>query len=206
MLRVIPAAYDRVMRGVEAAGLTRWREELLAGLSGDALEIGAGTGRNLPLYPTAVTHLVLSEPNRHMRARLCRVAAGRADVDVVDAAAEGLPFDDATFDAVVCTLVLCSVRDPARSLTEIYRVLRPGGCLVFIEHVAAVGRPPRLRWQERLEPLWKRLAGNCHLTRRTEADIVSAGFELLDVRRASMRKAPPFIRPTVRGTARRPRS
>jgi ubiquinone/menaquinone biosynthesis C-methylase UbiE len=204
MMRIVAAAYDRIMKGVEDAGLAQWRTDLLGGLTGDVLEIGSGTGRNLAYYPAGVGRLVLTEPDRHMRARLVRAAAGRRDLEVVDAPAEDLPFDNASFDAVVCTLVLCSVDDPTRALAEAYRVLRPGGSLVFIEHVAAAERTRRLLWQHRLEPVWKRLAGNCHLTRRTEESIVSSGFELLDVQHASMRKAPPIVRPTVRGVARRP--
>ncbi len=208
MNKVAAHFYDRVMRGVELAGLGEWRAELLGTLEGAVIEIGAGTGRNLDLYPSSVTRLVACEPNRHMRAHLEHaLAAGTGAVgavEVVDAPAEHLPFPDATFDAAVSTLVLCSVDDPTAALDEVRRVLRPGGRLVFIEHVAAEDRPGRLAWQHRLEPVWKRLAGNCHLTRRTEDAIGGAGFELERVERASMRKAPPFVRPTVRGSAHRP--
>lgn len=203
MLSVAARLYDRVMRGVEEAGLATWRTELFAGLAGDVLEIGAGTGRNLDHYPTTLRRLVLTEPDRHMRAQLDRrfVTSGRV-AQVVDAPAESLPFPDATFDAVVSTLVLCSVADQRASLAEIRRVLRPGGKLVFIEHVAAQGRPRRLRWQHRLEPVWRRVAGNCHLTRQTEQELLAAGFRLESCERASMRKAPPVVRPVIRGIAR----
>lgn len=200
------AAYDRVMAGVEDAGLAEWRTELLGGLSGDVLEIGSGTGRNLAHYPVGIGRLVLAEPDRNMRARLLRAAAGRPGTEVVGAAAEDLPFDDRSFDAVISTLVLCSVENPTGALAEMFRVLRPGGRLVFIEHVGAADRPRRLLWQQRLEPVWKRVAGNCHLTRRTDEDILASGFELVDLRRASMRKAPAVFRPTVRGFALRPRA
>lgn len=202
MLKVAAVLYDRIMQGVEAAGLTEWRRDLLTPLSGTVLEVGAGTGRNLALYPPAVTSLVLAEPDRHMRARLVRTAAATdRHVDVIGAPAEDLPFPDATFDAVVSTLVLCSVRDQATTLDEIRRVLRPEGRFVFIEHVAATGRPRRLRWQRRVEPIWRRLAGNCHLTRTTEEVIGAAGFDFVAVEHASMRKAPPIVRPTIRGYA-----
>lgn len=204
MMRLVAVAYDRVMKGVEEGGLAQWRTELLDDLGGDVLEVGTGTGPNLEHYPPTLGRLVLTEPDRHMRMRLLRAASRRRDTEIVAAPAENLPFDDASFDAVVCTLVLCSVEDPVRALGELYRVLRPGGRLLFIEHVAAVGRPRRLRWQRRVEPVWKRIAGNCHLTRTTEHDIIAAGFELTDVQRASMPKAPPVVRPTVRGVARRP--
>jgi len=200
-----PAAllYDRAMRGVEEAGLLEWRRALLAPLSGTVLEIGAGTGRNLALYPEAVTTLVVTEPDRHMRSVLARhqVRTGTRRLEVVGAPAEHLPFADSTFDAAVSTLVLCSVADQASALREVHRVLRPGGSLVFLEHVAAEDRPTRLRWQRRFEPVWKRVAGNCHLTRTTERAIGSAGFEITAIERAGMRKAPGVVRPTIRGHA-----
>jgi SAM-dependent methyltransferase len=200
-----PAAllYDRFMRGVEEGGLTDWRIALLADLEGTVLEVGAGTGRNVDLYPPAITRLVLSEPDRHMRARLAPVAA-RFPAEVIEAPAEALPFAERSFDAVVATLVLCSVQDLDSALAEIYRVLRPGGRFVFIEHVAAGDRPRRLVWQRRIEPAWRRVAGNCHLTRQTEEAIARCGFEIAVIERASMRKAPGVVRPTIRGTARRP--
>lgn len=203
MLKPAAALYDRFMRGVEEAGLTRWRTVLLADLAGAVLEVGAGTGRNLPLYPSGVSRLVLSEPDRHMRARLLPAASDR-HAEVVDASAERLPFADQTFDAVVATLVLCSVQDLDAALAEVRRVLRPGGRFVFMEHVAAEGRPDRLVWQRRIEPVWRRVAGNCHLTRTTEAAIARSGLEIIDIERESMRKAPGIVRPTIRGTARRP--
>lgn len=196
--------YDRLMRVSEEACLAQWRAELLADLRGEVLEIGAGTGANLPHYPAAVTRVVLAEPERHMRRRLERRLAERPDLrfEIVDAAAERLPGADASFDAVVSTLVLCSVSDPAQTLAEVRRVLRPDGRFVFLEHVAAE-RPDRLWWQQRLEPVWKRLTGNCHLTRRTAEAIVAAGFRIESERRESVRKAMPVVRPSVRGVARK---
>jgi ubiquinone/menaquinone biosynthesis C-methylase UbiE len=122
----------------------------------------------------------------------------------VDAALEGLPLPKARFDAVVATLVLCSVPRLDRALADIYRVLKSGGRFVFLEHVAAENRPRRLKWQHRVEPVWKRISGNCHLTRRTEAAIRAAGFTILKIRRESMRKAWPLVRPTIRGIAVKP--
>ncbi|MGC8462533.1 MAG: class I SAM-dependent methyltransferase [Acidimicrobiales bacterium] len=197
--------YDRMMTGVEEAGLSRWRAELLGEACGATLELGAGTGRNLSFYPDDVSRLVLAEPDRSMRTRLRRavVSVDRPrPVEVVDAPAEALPFEDASFDTVVTTLVLCSVRDPERALSEVRRVLRPEGRFLFIEHVAAEDRPPRLRWQQRVEPVWRAVAGNCHLTRRTETAITAAGLTVECVEHASMRKAPSFVRPTIRGSAR----
>jgi ubiquinone/menaquinone biosynthesis C-methylase UbiE len=202
VLKPIARSYDRVMRGMEEAGLTEWRAELLAPLSGKVLEIGAGTGRSLAMYPPAVTSLTLAEPDRHMRTQLRERVAGQGRAaDVIDAPAESLPFADATFDAVVSSLVLCSVRNQAPVLGEVRRVLRPGGHFVFVEHMAAEDRPRRLKWQRRIEPLWRLLAGNCHLTRSTEEAIADAGFEVVAIERASLRGAPPFIRPSIRGSA-----
>lgn len=200
MNRISAALYDRTMAGVEAAGVASWRDELLAGLEGRVIEIGAGTGANLDHYPPAVSELVLAEPDPRMRARLhTRVARHPRRALVVTAPAERLPYPDGHFDAAVSTLVLCSVADPAAALGELHRVLRPGGRLVLIEHVRAQPGTRRARWQHLVEPVWKRLAGNCHLTRDTAAALADAGFDPSGLQTASMRKAPPVIRPTIRG-------
>lgn len=203
MGRIMAAVYDRMMRGAEEACLGAWRRELLAGARGTVLEIGAGTGANLPLYPAAVTRLVATEPDPHMRAKLAAKAAGNAHLrlEVGDGDACALPFADGGFDVVVATLVLCSVSDLGRAVAEIHRVLAERGRLLFLEHVAADTRPRRLRWQRRLEPLWRCCAGNCHLTRRTEAALIEGGFTLETIRRESMRRAMPLVRPTIRGVA-----
>ena len=200
----LAAIYDRFMQASEDAGLGAWRRELLASAAGDVLEIGAGTGANLAFYSPKVRRLVMSEPDAAMRKRLARrVRAGTRVAEIVSATSERLPFPGASFDAVVATLVLCSVDDPRVALDEVRRVLRPGGRFLFIEHVES-DRTERQRWQRRLEPIWKRIADNCHLTRRTDELIVAAGFRLEHVERASMRKAMPIVRPTVRGVARAP--
>jgi ubiquinone/menaquinone biosynthesis C-methylase UbiE len=193
-------AYDPFMQSAERASLARWRGELLGGLTGAVLEIGAGTGANLPFYPRGVARLVLAEPDPHMRARLAERAKER---EIVDAPAEALPFADRTFDAVVCTLVLCSVPDPGKVLAEARRVLVPGGALVYLEHVADEERPDRLVWQARVEPVWKWLAGGCHLTRRTSEIIRDAGFTIEREERESARKAMPLVRRMIRGVARK---
>ncbi|HEX6691633.1 MAG TPA: class I SAM-dependent methyltransferase [Burkholderiales bacterium] len=198
---LMAAVYDRFMKVSEQACLGKWRAELLGDLSGEVLEVGAGTGSTLGLYPKAVTRLVLAEPDPHMRRKLLEK---RGTIEVSDAAAERLPFEDASFDAVVCSLVLCSVPDQRAALAEIARVLRPGGRLVFLEHVAADGKPDRLKWQGRIEPVWKHLMGNCHLTRRTEAAIAAAGLQIERIQRESIRKALPIVRPSIRGYARKP--
>jgi ubiquinone/menaquinone biosynthesis C-methylase UbiE len=128
-------------------------------------------------------------------------AENTTSAEVSDSSLETLPFPDGEFDFVTCMLVLCSVPDLNHALGEIRRVLTPGGRLVFMEHVAAENRPDRLKWQRRLEPLWKRISGNCHLTRRTEQAILDGGFLLEQIQRESMRKSMTLTRPTIRGIA-----
>jgi len=203
MGRLMARVYDRMMRGSEEACLREWRRELLGSVHGNVLEVGAGTGVSLPLYPTSVTRVVLSEPDRHMRAKLeqrIRRAAG-SPAEISDGSLEAIPFPDESFDFVTCMLVLCSVPDLHDAIAEIRRVLIPGGRLVFLEHVAAEGRPRRLKWQRRIEPIWKKISGNCHLTRRTEATILDGGFAIERVTRESMRKANPLVRTCIRGQA-----
>jgi ubiquinone/menaquinone biosynthesis C-methylase UbiE len=202
MPKLMAMFYDRTMKGVERAGVAAWRADLLRDVEGEVLELGAGTGANLSYYGGGVTRLVLTEPDPHMRRLLEQHAeASPLPIEVVDAPAETLPFPDGSFDVVVATLVFCSVADPSASLREVHRVLRPGGRYVYLEHVAAGAGTTRRKWQGRIEPIWKRVAGNCHLTRETAAAIRAAGFELERLDEASMRKAPPIVRPTIRGVA-----
>ena len=202
---LMAAVYDRFMRGSEEACLAKWRAELLRDLSGAVLEVGAGTGVTLPHYPKSIAGLVLCEPDAHMRRKLQKKVDTSAlrNIELCDASLDSLPFKAGEFDAVVCSLVLCSVTDQPSALAEVARVLKPGGRLLFLEHVAADGRPGRLKWQRRVEPVWKHLMGNCHLTRRTEAAIAAAGFEIERIQRESIRKALPIVRPSIRGIARK---
>lgn len=194
--------YDAFMRRTEQACLGAWRHELLAGLSGSVLEIGAGTGANLVHYPASLSRLVVTEADDHMLRRL-QSSPDAKRAQIVRASAEALPFADESFDVVVSTLVLCTVPHPTTALSEIFRVLVPGGKLVFLEHVGA-DLPSRARWQRRLEPLWSRLAEGCHVTRDTQASIAEAGFQIESLVKEDMRKALPIVKPTIRGTARRP--
>jgi ubiquinone/menaquinone biosynthesis C-methylase UbiE len=199
---LLAALFDRCMAGAEAGPLGEWRRFLLAGVGGDVLELGAGTGANLPHYSPAVERLVVTEPSAPMRRRLESKAnnSGRT-VEVAPHPAEQLDFPDSSFDAVISTLVLCSVDDQAQALAEARRVLRPGGRLVFLEHVAA---PPNtsLRLLQRLmDPIWCRLAGNCHLLRPTGDNIAAAGFEMVQLNETLMPSSLPWVRPTVRGHA-----
>jgi ubiquinone/menaquinone biosynthesis C-methylase UbiE len=202
---LMASVYDRMLRLSEAACLSAWRAELLSDVEGDVLEVGAGTGANLPYYGPRVDRLVLSEPDQHMRRRLQAAMrrAGHARAEITDASLGTLPMAASSFDVVVSTLVLCSVPDLPAALADAYRVLRPGGRLVFLEHVAAEENPARLRWQRRMDPLWRRVAGNCHLTRRTEAALIAAGFTIDRIQRESIRKAMPLVRPSIRGVARK---
>jgi len=202
----VASNYDRWMRPAEAACLVEWRADLVRGLTGDVLEVGAGTGAMLSHYPLTISRLVLAEPDRHMRRRLaakCRRMV-LPTFELSDATIEWLPLPDASLDAVVSALVLCSVPSEHTALAEILRVLRPGGRLFFLEHVVADRLSSRFAWQRRLEPAWRFFAGNCHLTRDTEHAIGAAGFHVDQIRRESMRKAMPFMRPSIRGTARKP--
>ena len=152
------------------------RSRLLIGARGAVLEIGGGTGANLPHY-RGVERVIVSEPDPFMRKRLHpKLQDARFPVELSAAGAQALPFPDASFDTVVSTLVLCTVPDQGAALDEIRRVLRPGGRLLFIEHVRSAGSAAR--WQDRLEPLWRRLLGGCHPNRETVAAIGEAGFEI----------------------------
>jgi ubiquinone/menaquinone biosynthesis C-methylase UbiE len=203
--RVFAAIYDRMLAGTENAGLRQMRAELLAGAAGSVLEIGAGTGLNLAHYPPSVTELTLTEPDRHMARRLRRrleAEPPRAAAKVVEAPAERLPFPDASFDAVVCTLVLCSVDDPPRAAAEVGRVLRPGGRLLYLEHVRSED-PGVARWQERLERPWGWFGAGCHPNRNTAQTLGEQGFDLAGLEQLRMPKAPPIVRPVIRGAATR---
>ena len=199
--------YDRMIAGSERAGLAQMRRSLLARASGRTLEIGAGTGLDLPHYTEAVSELVLAEPDPHMAAKLHeRVGSGSfapGRITVIEAPAEDLPFDDGSFDTVVAALVLCTVEDPRGALAEIRRVLVEGGELLFLEHVRAQSR--RLAWwQDRLERPWGAFAGGCHPNRPTADTLADAGLwiEQLDCQRFP--KSPAWMRPLIRGVARRP--
>ncbi|MDQ3317636.1 MAG: class I SAM-dependent methyltransferase [Actinomycetota bacterium] len=175
--------YDPAMELPENLGLRRLREETLRGVHGRVLELGVGTGRNLPLYPSAVEHLFGIDPEEVMLGRAEKRARRLPfPVELLLVSAEELPFDDGSFDAVVTTLVFCTVPDPPTALSEVRRVLKRGGEFRLLEHVR-MEREPVAWLQERATPLWKRVAGGCHLDRDTLAAVREAGFEVERVER-----------------------
>jgi len=191
---------DRQVAKVERAGLGELRQKSLADASGRVLEVGSGTGANLPYYGPGVESLTVTEPEPAMLRRLeQRVREQAPKAKVVRAPAEQLPFEDDTFDVAVSTLVLCGVDDQARALGELRRVLRPGGRLIFIEHVRS-DKPGLARWQDRLNGLNKFVAC-CDCNRRTLDSIKAEGFEVTKVDHTELKKVPPFVRPLVVGTA-----
>lgn len=176
---VFSRLYARMSHVMEQHGYAERRRELLAGLSGSVIEIGAGNGLNFAHYPRTVTAVLAVEPEPHLR-RLAQHNAQRAPVcvRVIDAVAEDLPAAEASFDAAVTSLVLCSVRDQPSALHEIHRVLKRGGELRFFEHVRA-GTPALQRVQRLLDrTVWPRVTGGCHTSRDTAAAITSAGFRI----------------------------
>lgn len=182
----------------------RDRDTLLAGLRGEVVEIGCGTGVNFAHYPPEVTRVVAVEPEPHLRADAAKHAAKAAvSVEVVDGTAESLPVADGACDAAVTSLVLCSVSDQATALAEIQRVLRPGGELRFYEHVVAHRERGAAvqRWLDR-SGVWPHLGAGCHVSRDTLAAIEASGFTLEDHRRF-MSGFGPFALPHIAGVARR---
>lgn len=197
--------YDRCMKSTEEACLIDWRADLLKPVSGKVLEIGAGTGASLALYPqTEGLHLFLSEPDKNMRKQLAAKVKlqQRKNVSILPCSSDSISAGDNEFDYVFASLVCCSINDVEAALKEIKRVLKPSGCFIFLEHVAANKGSNRRKWQNRINPIWKKLAGNCHLNRETEALIKGAGFTIENIQYESMRKAMPLVRPTIRGMAR----
>jgi ubiquinone/menaquinone biosynthesis C-methylase UbiE len=201
--RGFSALYDRAFAASEEAGLRAMRAEVVKQARGRVLELGAGTGLNLELYPhEGIESLTLTEPDPHMYKQLRdRAKEGCPGAELIEAGAEALPFDDDSFDTVVVTLVLCTVPDQPAALREISRVLAPGGQLLFLEHVRS-SEPGLAKWQDRLEKPWRFLGDGCHCNRDTEAGLRAAGFELGELEHPELPKAPPIVRPMAKGNAR----
>ena len=200
--RLFAALYDKVGKGSEDAGMRDERHRLIANAEGATIEIGAGTGLNLSHYPDAVTRLVLVEPDRHMRRRLQgRLDGAARTAEVVEASAEHLPFPDESFDTAIVTLVLCSVPDQQTALTEITRVLKPNGRLLFLEHVRSTDAKVA-KSQDRIAPVYRCLA-DCNPNRDTLAAIEASSLTVESVEHGEVPKAPKFERPLIFGSARR---
>ena len=195
------AIYDPLLWVGERAGMAQRRSALLSQATGQVLELGAGTGLNLPHYSDNLEELVLTEPSPPMVGRLERRAkkAGTPS-SVVVADAERLPFKADSFDTVVSTLVLCTVDDPQQAINEIARVLRPGGKLLFLEHVRSDSR--RLaRWQDRLHRPWHAFAAGCNANRPTVDMLRESSLRVEDVEHDRWKWMPALVRPLAIGIA-----
>lgn len=196
---VLPRLVDRACAMGPVVGDLRRR--VCAGLSGEVVEIGFGSGLNVPHYPPTVTRVVAVEPS-DLAWRLAgdRVAASAVPVARAARDAQALPFADDSFDHAISTWTLCTVPDPDAALAELRRVLRPGGTLHFVEHGLAPDEGVA-RWQRRLEPLQKRMAGGCHLTRRVVDHLDRAGFVLREADAFYEQGAPRFLGADTLGVA-----
>src|SRR3954468_14753826 len=191
--------YDRMTRPIENAGLGRRRAALLAGAAGRVLEVGGGTGANLPHYPAGATVTVL-EPDGAMRQRLlARAAALDCDIEVHAVGVGEAEFEPASFDSVVCTLVLCTVDELDGALARIRSWLRPDGGLLFLEH--ARGHGARGRLQAMVTPVWKHVVPGCRLDRDPVAAMREAGFVVTDCERFELPRGNVFVGAAVQGAA-----
>jgi len=203
--KLMAFVYDKLNAAPEKAGVCDLRRTLLARACGATLEVGAGTGLNLAHYPAAVTRLVITEPDGNMREKLQKKldAGARPGAELTAAAAEDLPYEDASWDTVVVTMALCTVRDPAAALAELQRVLKPGGQLLALEHVRSE-RPRIARLQDAVVPLYGVIGRGCHPNRDTLAAIRAAGFQVAEHRRERAPKTPPTENELLVAVALRP--
>ena len=199
--RMFAAVYDPSIRSAEDAGMRARRRDLLGEATGYTLEIGAGTGLNLGPYGPAVDRLVLTEPESHMAGRLrSRLRATGRDAEVVET--DGLPFASASFDTVVATLVLCTVPDPVQTLEDVHRVLRPGGRLLFLEHVRSID-PSVARLQHIARPIHGFLGRGCRPDRDTLETLLASPLRVERAIRETAPKMPLTAREIIVGVARR---
>ena len=195
--RIVPRIIDLVMRNKEVTGR---RAELVPQASGRVLEIGIGSGLNLPFYSRDVTRLIAVEPSAKLAAMTRERAQGLPfPVELLERSAEELPLDDRSVDTVVVTWVLCSIPDPLRALREMRRVLTPAGRMLFVEHGLAPDDGVRT-WQERLNPIWRRISGGCNMNRGVEELVRMAGFRIAALERFYLKGAR-VLTATYEGTA-----
>lgn len=205
--RWFAAIYDRLMASAEKGFMRDVRREIAGGAAGRVLEVGAGTGANFAYYTDGATSIVATEPDPFMaRKARSRAETAARQIELKEAPVEILPFGDESFDTVVCTLVLCSVKDQGQALAEIRRVLRPGGQLRFYEHVR-YGHTFGALFQDVFTPFWRWVGAGCNPNRNTEQAIREAGLTIETV--AMSKPVPPLppmciTRPHIKGTALRP--
>jgi ubiquinone/menaquinone biosynthesis C-methylase UbiE len=202
---IFARVYDR-LSGSSQEQLRPLRQEMLSGLSGRVIEVGAGSGHNFEHYPSTVTHVLAVEPEPYLRQRALEKAAEvEVDIDVVERVAENLPADSESLDAGIASFVLCSVGNQSAVLGELHRVIRPGGELRFLEHVLANSRGLARAQRIADRTFWPLVGGGCHASRDTRAAIEQAGFEIERCRRFSFRNSPVevLVTPHILGVARR---
>lgn len=176
---VLPRLIDTFMRNEE---VTRLRAAWIPKARGQVLELGIGSGLNLPFYSSAVKRIYGVDPSRELQ-KMARARAATTPLDVeflTQSAEEPLPLDDGSIDTVVMTWTLCSIPNVSQALAQARRVLRPDGRLIFLEHGRAAD-PQVVRWQDRITPMWKRIGGGCHLNRQIDALIGDAGFRIAEL-------------------------
>lgn len=198
---IFARVYATLARQMERGPVGKVRKRRLNAAEGIVLEIGCGSGENFKHYRDSVERVIATEPDRHMIPHALKLGAEAGiELEIVLAAAEALPFDDASFDTVVSTLVLCSVADPDRALGEIRRVLRADGRLIFFEHVRSESEKLGV-WQDRLDRPWQIFGAGCHPNRQTLASIKAAGFELTEIESFDLKGTLPIVKPHIEGEA-----
>lgn len=197
--RILPVLLNGVMKQPD---MLRLRNRIVPQASGRVLEIGIGSGLNLPLYAADATSIQGVEPSAALR-DMARKAADETDIplDLVDCGAEDMPFDTASFDTVISTWTMCTIPQLDTALTEIRRVLKPGGQFLFVEHGRAPD-PGIERWQNRINPVWKRIGGGCHLNRRIARHVEDSGFTFDHIETDYMIRGPKWATWTYLGAAK----